>query len=638
MTSNSPQNLDSPLTPCTVVPPTPSTPTSIVISEFRSRGLNGGDDEFIELYNPTGAAVNIGGWSILSSVNCGAESFLLFTINNGIILQPGQHFLAASNSGSSLSGADQTFAPAIADAGGIALVDRAAEIVDQAGMCAVTQYREGVSLPPLSGMLDQSYERLPGGDTACTDTDDNSADFRLLAPSNPQNLTAPKVLCTGVVTLTPTPSATSTATWTSTPTRTSTPTNTPVPAAHIVISEFRTRGPNGAGDEFVELYNPSGAAVNIGGWVIKRSSGCGSTINTLVTIDSGVILKPGQHYLLVSNSNASVSGADKTFTPGIVDTGGIALFTSSNSTTPVDQVGMCEDTEFVDSPSLPPLTTNVNRGYERNAGGDTSCHDTDKNANDFRLISPSNPQNSASPIVMCTGAVTATPSSTPTPTQTTTRTTTRTPSAVPTAYPGAVVLNEFLPRPASDWNGDGVTNSRDEYIEIINMDAQPINLKGWKLDDATGGSSAYTLPDMTLQPRQIARFYALETGISLSDGGDTVRLIKPDGRTADIWNYPVVTAADQTWCRLPDGSGAWGFVCHPTPGKLNTRAGSDPGEPGSQPTPRPPDRASDCLLPDTAPQAFWLAECDSSGGNIWNRFAGREFWLPSRWKWDVIVK
>ncbi|MBA3066527.1 lamin tail domain-containing protein, partial [bacterium] len=35
-------------------------------------------------------------------------------------------------------------------------------------------------------------------------------------------------------------------------------------ADHIVISEMATTGPNGAKDEFVELYNPTANAIDIG--------------------------------------------------------------------------------------------------------------------------------------------------------------------------------------------------------------------------------------------------------------------------------------------------------------------------------------------------------------------------------------
>src|SRR5215471_15031349 len=45
--------------------------SSIVISEFRVRGPNGGSDEFIELYNLSSAPVNIGGWKIKGSNNAG---------------------------------------------------------------------------------------------------------------------------------------------------------------------------------------------------------------------------------------------------------------------------------------------------------------------------------------------------------------------------------------------------------------------------------------------------------------------------------------------------------------------------------------------------------------------------------------
>jgi hypothetical protein len=40
-------------------------------------------------------------------------------------------------------------------------------------------------------------------------------------------------------------------------------------AASIVISEFRTRGPNGAADEFIELYNPTSGSFSIDLWKFR---------------------------------------------------------------------------------------------------------------------------------------------------------------------------------------------------------------------------------------------------------------------------------------------------------------------------------------------------------------------------------
>ena len=133
------------------------------------------------------------------------------------------------------------------------------------------------------------------------------------------------------------------------------------------------------------------------------------------------------------------------------------------------------------------------------------------------------------------------------------------------------MLNEFLPHPRTDWNGDGTMDTGDEYIELINMGTASVNVSNWKLDNGAGSANSFALPNLTLLPRQIAVFYHADTGIGLSDVGSSVRLLKPDGRTADIYNYPFVTAADRTWCRLPDGTGGWGFVCSPRRGNRMKR-------------------------------------------------------------------
>ena len=48
--------------------------SGVVISEFRVRGPQGGNDEFIELYNAGSAPVGIGGWKINGSNSSGTTS------------------------------------------------------------------------------------------------------------------------------------------------------------------------------------------------------------------------------------------------------------------------------------------------------------------------------------------------------------------------------------------------------------------------------------------------------------------------------------------------------------------------------------------------------------------------------------
>ncbi len=59
-------------------------------------------------------------------------------------------------------------------------------------MSTGSAYKEGTTLASLgSNNLNRSYERKPGGSTGNgTDTDNNSSDFQLISPSNPQNLSS----------------------------------------------------------------------------------------------------------------------------------------------------------------------------------------------------------------------------------------------------------------------------------------------------------------------------------------------------------------------------------------------------------------------------------------------------------------
>jgi hypothetical protein len=190
-------------------------------------------------------------------------------------------------------------------------------------------------------------------------------------------------------------------------------------------------------------------------------------------------------------------------------------------------------------------------------------------------------------------------------------------------------MNEFLPHPRSDWNGDGTVNTLDEYIEIINLGSQTVNLSGWQLDNL---AAFYTLPSTPLLPRQMAVFFHSQTGLSLSDGGGTVRLLTPTDLIADAFTYPGAGSADRTWCRRPDGQGTWSFSCYPSPERPNLRIGAPEAGPGSV------GSGFGCTLADTVPEPVYLAECQDTGGGVWRYFGDGQYWLLNRWKWDVFVK
>ncbi len=168
--------------------------SSVVISEFRTRGINGGNDEFIELYNLSASDVNIGGWLISASQSCAITTSTRLTIAPNVILPAHRHWLATNTSGyTGTVVGDQTYGTGVSDDGGIALVNNLGFIVDAVGMCATTAYVEGTPLAPMSANAEQSYERRPGTPNGNgQDTNNNSADFFLNATtSDPQNLSSP---------------------------------------------------------------------------------------------------------------------------------------------------------------------------------------------------------------------------------------------------------------------------------------------------------------------------------------------------------------------------------------------------------------------------------------------------------------
>jgi len=111
-----------------------------------------------------------------------------------------------------------------------------------------------------------------------------------------------------------------------------------VAAAQLIISEFRVRGPNGANDEFIEVYNNSGADHTVAGggtgYAIAASNGVARCV-----IPNGTVIPNRGHYLCVNSvgyslasypaGNGTTATGDATYTTDIPDNAGIAIFNTS---------------------------------------------------------------------------------------------------------------------------------------------------------------------------------------------------------------------------------------------------------------------------------------------------------------------
>lgn len=363
-------------TPSPAPTPTPDAGTpQVVISQIYGGGGNSGasyKNDFIELYNRGNGTAYLTGWSVQYSAP-GSSTWQVTQLSG--TLAAGQYLLIQEAQG--VGGTTDLPTPdAIgnddlnATAGKVALVNNStalsglcppgsAGIVDFVGYGASAGCFEGTGSAPAPSNTNSIF-RASGG---CTDINDNASDFDAGAPL-PRNRGSAQHTCTA-----------------------------PTGSGGIVISEFRTRGPNGGFDEFIELYNKSDNAVDISGWKIKASNNAGA-VGTRVTIPANTILPSQGHYLVTNTSSGGYSGTvtgNQTYTTGITDDGGIAITTGTDQI--VDQVGMSSGSAFKENRLLSPLTTNSDRGYERKPGGSSgSTQDTDDNRSDFQLRSPSDPQ------------------------------------------------------------------------------------------------------------------------------------------------------------------------------------------------------------------------------------------------------
>ena len=461
-----------------------ASPGDVVISEFRTRGPAGASDEFIELFNPKGAPISIGGWEIRVLTGTGNEA-VRATIPDGFVLDPGRHYLVAISSGGGYSGSFVlSYTTGIVDDGGIAVFDDNGVKIDSVGMNIASIYNENTFLSPLTGSANQSYERKLGGiGGSCIDANDNATDFQLIT-SDPQILSSLPIYCAGVITFTPTD--------TPVPTLTFTPTSTATPFSplSLVINEVGWSGTKySSSDEWIELYNPSSTQnVSLNGWRLFSDDG-----NLDITL-SGTI-NAGQYFVI-----ARYSTIFSDVTVDLAYSSSMGAWSSLNNSgtilTLLDPIGAPVDSANADGGSWPAGSASPNYASMERIGptilpdGPTAWAtfaDATYVAHDRAAPTPN-------PVWGTPGhanwtAATVTVTSVPTSSPTRTATITSTPTVTRTATPVTacisslqVAINEV------GWAGTGAS-SDDEWIELCNPGTTAIDLSGWQLKGNAPDSS-----------------------------------------------------------------------------------------------------------------------------------------------------
>lgn len=589
-------------------------PRSIIINEVAWAGtVASSDDEWIELYSPGGGNFDLTGWRLVA--DDGYPDIILSgqTTPDGYFLLERGYDNVVSNVPT-----NQLYTGALSDSGEILRL-RAPDgsIIDTAngdgGVWSHGRVSPASSMERMSinADTDQNWVTSVIQNTTAKDAAGNPIYGTPGAANWGYTLTyTPTNTATSTATNTATATATATATKTLTPTQTSTPTKTATPPANlsILINEVAWSGTKASyNDEWIELYNASSQKINLSGWKLVSSSG-NIDIELSGYIDSGA-------YFLLERANQDVTSepADLiySYSNSLSNDGEYLKLTYGGKT--LDTANLTGG--VWDAGSASPDYKSMERSGI--LADSASAWFTYGSTGSDALDAEGNPINGTPRQPNWAFSVTATPS--PVPSRTAIS-----PTRTPTQYPiQSLVLNEVLPRPEHDWNQDGVVDANDEFIEIINRGVSSVSLSGSKLDDEYNlGSAPYTLPNVTLNPGERIAIFGYTTHISLSDGGDTVRLLNSSGQILDVVTYTVVKAADHSWCRLPE-HGFWNPDCFPTPNEENAGLGDFPDQVDER------IRAT-CLVPDTAPAEILAIECGLLGMSISNP----QFWendLPSYW-------
>ncbi|HYO65516.1 MAG TPA: lamin tail domain-containing protein [Archangium sp.] len=192
----------------------------------------------------------------------------------------------------------------------------------------------------------------------------------------------------------------------------------PVLTNHVVISEFAQVGPNGASDEFIELYNPTDADVDLTNWKLQYKGDTSASYSGSYIFPSGSKIAARSYYLLRSSGYSGTVTADATMgvsmamqgAAGHIRLGLPGVGTGKTDAQAVDTVGYGST---ADSAENRPITGTLTSSgsFERKAYSTSTAatmavggvdadrgngRDSDNNASDFVVRTTRQPQNSTS--------------------------------------------------------------------------------------------------------------------------------------------------------------------------------------------------------------------------------------------------
>jgi len=315
-------------------------------------------------------------------------------------------------------------------------------------------------------------------------------------------------------------------------------------ASHIVISEVQITGGSGKStDEFIELYNPTEAAVLMDGWQLMKKTGSG---NEYVLVENfGTVTVPSHSFFLIAHP-AGYFGTTQpdlyySSTNSIADNNTVILL--DNSGTEIDKIGFGSASDFEGEPVSNP---GAHKSVERKACSDSDAEtmveggahfflgngeDSDSNVNNFISRSVPEPQNLGSEQEYLDIVVPEIPERPEEDIKESEHQIDTVP-VVRFEFSEFVIISELFPNPEG--------SDDKEFIELHNVGDKTIDLIGWQLGDTS--TRRYTIQKDDFLSTQIASgdFFVIEkkvSGISLNNTTDAAVLYWPDETEIDRVEY-----------------------------------------------------------------------------------------------------